>query len=83
MILNWQALGRAMKYFLCGGLTLVGTVCSVHGQQRSELTTPRAEVKATFGSAIFGDDIEHKLVGGAVRVYVTKRLSIEPEYLYL
>ncbi len=32
---------------------------------------------------MFGEDNDHTTVGGSVRVYVTKRLSIEPEYLYL
>ncbi|HXQ74330.1 MAG TPA: outer membrane beta-barrel protein, partial [Pyrinomonadaceae bacterium] len=52
-------------------------------QQGHQLTHPKIEAKAIFGSVIFNEDIEHKVVGGAVRVYVTKRLSIEPEYLYL
>ena len=36
-----------------------------------------------FGASIFNDDSEHIVVGGAVRAYVTKRFSIEPEFLYL
>ena len=56
---------------------------SLSAQQSDQLTPPKFEGKILVGSAIFGDDIEHKVVGGAVRIYVTKRLSIEPEYLYL
>lgn len=52
-------------------------------QQDQPLTSPKVEGKVIFGSAVFGEDIEHKFVGAAVRVHVTKRLSIEPEYLYL
>lgn len=70
--------------------TLVGPVLlvlslatSLSAQQSAELTPPKVEAKVILGSAIFGDDIEHKIVGGSVRVYLTERLSVEPEYLYL
>ena len=52
-------------------------------QQQQELTPPKIEAKIIAGGANFGEDIPHGLVGGAVRVYVTRRVSIEPEYLYL
>ena len=61
---------------------LVACVTPLYAQEQ-QLTSPKVEGKVTFGSALFGEDLEHKLVGGALRVYVTKRLSIEPEYLYL
>ena len=51
--------------------------------QSQELTPPKVEGKVIVGGAIFGDDIDHKIVGGAARVYLTRRLSVEPEYLYL
>ena len=60
---------------------LVACVTPLSAQQ--QLTRPKVEGKVIFGSAVFGEDLEHTLVGGAVRAYVTKRLSIEPEYLYL
>ena len=65
------------------GVFLVACVTPLCAQQSQQLTRPKVEGKVIFGSAIFGEDLEHKLVGGAVRAYVTKRLSIEPEYLYL
>ena len=47
--------------------------------------SPRAEIKANYGGAtfIFDDGGGHHLVSGAVRVYVTKRFSIEPEFVYM
>lgn len=78
-----QWLVAARKYVLALGVCLVACVSPLFAQQRQQLKSPRVEGKVIFGSATFGDDIEHKVVGGAVRVYVTKRFSIEPEYLYL
>jgi len=54
--------------------------------QNEDLTSPKAEIKLTVGAAGFGTDqgsIPHGLAGGSVRIYVRKRLSIEPEFLYL
>ena len=76
-----QWLAAARKYVLAVGVILVACVTPLFAQQ--PLTSPKVEGKVIFGSALFGEELEHKLVGGAVRVYVTKRLSIEPEYLYL
>ena len=65
------------------GVFLAACVTPLCAQQSQQLTRPKVEGKVIFGSAVFGEDLEHTLVGGAVRAYVTKRLSIEPEYLYL
>ena len=78
-----QWLRAARKYVLAVGVSLVACVTPLCAQQSQQLKSPRVEGKVIFGSATFGDDIDHKVVGGAVRAYVTKRLSIEPEYLYL
>ena len=54
--------------------------------QKQDVTPPKAEIKLTVGAAGFGTDqgsIPHGLAGGSVRIYVWKRLSIEPEFLYL
>lgn len=77
-----QWLGTARKRVLAVGVSVVACVTpmSAQGQQ---LTPPNVEGKVIFGTSIFNEDLEHKVVGGAVRVYVTKRLSIEPEYLYM
>lgn len=73
----------ARKYVLAVGVSLVACVTPLFAQQSQQLTSPKFEGKVIFGSATFGEDLEHKVVGAALRVYVTKRLSIEPEYLYL
>ena len=78
-----QWLEAARKYVLAVGVSLVACVTPLCAQQSQQLKSPRVEGKVIFGSATFGDDIDHKVVGGAVRAYVTKRLRIEPEYLYL
>jgi hypothetical protein len=69
------------KYVFAVGVSLVACATSLFAQQ--QLTRPKVEGKVIFGGAVFGEDLKHTLVGGAVRAYVTKRWSIEPEYLYL
>lgn len=78
-----QWLVAAGKYVLAVSLFLVACITPISAQQGQQLTHPKIEAKVIFGSTVFNEDSEHKAVGGAVRVYVTKRLSIEPEYLYL
>ena len=53
--------------------------------QQGELTPPKVEVKATFGAAGFGDELDdpHVVAGGSVRLYLTRRFSVEPELLYM
>ncbi|HEX5601693.1 MAG TPA: outer membrane beta-barrel protein [Pyrinomonadaceae bacterium] len=60
------------------------TACiPLYAQPSQQLTRPKVEGKVIFGSTVFDEGLEHTLVGGSVRAYVTKRLSLEPEYLYL
>lgn len=82
--LNWLG-RRSVVPAKCFSAALVVLAClsPLSAQEPQELTPPKVEGKVILGSAVFNDDIEHKVVGAAVRVYVTKRLSIEPEYLYL
>jgi len=74
---------KSLGQWLAVGVFLVACVTPLFAQQSKQLTRPKVEGKVILGSAVFGEDLEHTLVGGAVRAYVTKRLSIEPEYLYL
>jgi len=74
---------KSLGQWLAVAIFLTACVTPLCGQQGQQLTRPKVEGKVIFGSAVFGEDLEHTLVGGAVRAYVTKRLSIEPEYLYL
>jgi len=78
-----QRLVTARKYVLAVGVCLVAFVTPLAAQDAQQLTGPKVEGKVILGSAIFKGDLEHKIVGGAVRIYLTKRVSIEPEYLYL
>lgn len=78
-----QWLVAARKYVLAVGVVVVACVGPLQAQHDRQLTPPKVEGKVIYGGAIFDEDLKHTLVGGAVRVYVTKRLSIEPEYLYL
>jgi Outer membrane protein beta-barrel domain len=77
-----NSLNLLVRGSMLGVLVLAASI-SAAAQLQSELTHPKVEAKTTFGSAIFGEDIEHKLYGASMRVYITRRLSIEPEYLYL
>jgi hypothetical protein len=56
--------------------------CLGQAAAQDELTPPKVEVKATFGGAAF-DETSHTVFGGSARFYVTRRLSVEPEFLYL
>jgi hypothetical protein len=78
-----QLLVIARKYVLAVGVCLVACVAPLAAQEGQQLTGPKVEGKVILGSAVFNGDLEHKIVGGAVRIYLTKRVSIEPEYLYL
>jgi len=73
-----KRLDQLKKYVLAAGVALMAFVTPLYAQDQ-QVTSPKVEGKIIFGSATFGEDIEHKMVGAALRVYVTKRLSIEPE----
>ena len=72
-----------LKHFFAAALFLLAALSPLSAQEPQELTPPKVEAKVIAGAANFGEDLPHGFVGGAVRFYVTKRLSIEPEYLYL
>jgi hypothetical protein len=76
---------KLLDHWLPVAIFLVACATPLCAQQ--QLTRPKVEGKVILGSVLFegdGDeDIEHKAVGAALRVYVTKRVSIEPEYLYM
>jgi len=60
-------------------LILLFTV-SAEAQQK-----PRPEIKVTAGWVGFIDEdwIDHTVVGGSARIYLTTRLGVEPEVLYM
>lgn len=59
--------------------------CFLPARAQETLTPPKAEVRAVFGVATFGDgtEVPHFVGGASARFYVTRRLSIEPELLYM
>ena len=54
--------------------------------QDEDLTPPKAELRLTVGASSFTGDqgrILHGVGGASIRVYATRRISIEPEFLYM
>jgi hypothetical protein len=79
-----NAFGLAARVATVAVLTLLcfSNVCA-----QQSLTPSKVEVKVTAGGADFSteenENLGHSAVGGAVRVYLTKRLSTESEFLYM
>ena len=61
------------QWLLVLGVLVVACVAPVSAQQDNQLTPPKVEGKVMFGTAVFDNDSEHKVVGGAVRIYLTAR----------
>src|SRR6185503_16133295 len=54
--------------------------------QEDDLTPPKAEMRLTVGASGFTSDqgrIPHGVGGASLRFYVTRRVSVEPEFLYM
>jgi hypothetical protein len=76
---------QASKYLIMSAALTLSCFLPVFAQQE-DLTPPKAEIKLTVGAADFGTNqgsIAHGLAGGSVRIYITRHLSVEPEFLYL
>ncbi|HEY3026284.1 MAG TPA: hypothetical protein VGJ55_09070 [Pyrinomonadaceae bacterium] len=69
-----------------GALALV-LFCLVEANTQQDLSRPKAEVKLGGGMSTFGgvvnDNYRHTVVAGSVRIYLYRRLSIEPEVMYM
>ena len=61
-------------------LVILLLAASAHAQQK-----PRPEIKLTAGWVGFIDEswISHTVIGGSARFYVTRRIGVEPEILYM
>jgi hypothetical protein len=61
-------------------LVILLFAASAHAQQK-----PRPEIKATAGWVGFIDEswINHTVIGGSARYYLTPRVGVEPEILYM
>jgi hypothetical protein len=69
------------------GVAALFLLCLLPARAQQSLTRPKVEVKVAAGGSTFilTDDTElnHKTVGGAVRVYLSKHWSFEPEFTYM
>lgn len=75
---------RALTY-VAGAMALgLSSFLTAPAQQSDTLTPPKVEAKFILGGSSFAEpSIPHGIVGGAVRVYLTRRFSVEPEFLYM
>jgi hypothetical protein len=80
-----ETLRSMLKALITFTVMLLGCSFTIHAQDTSSAL--QVEIKGIVGGVDFvaGDDqiIGHTLVGGAVRIYVSKRVAVEPEYLYM
>lgn len=75
---------KALKYLIRVAVLMLAGFLTVCAQQRDELTPPRVEAKLIVGGSSFADPaIPHSVAGASVRFYITRRLSVEPEFLYM
>ena len=67
------------------GLALAVAVITVAPAAAQSSSRPPAAVEFLAGHAGFADDatIEHSVFGGAARVYLTPRLAVGPEVVYM
>lgn len=76
---------KALRHLIM--ITVMTLFCSLPvPAQEEDHPRPKAEIRLTGGASGFtGDDgeIPHGVVGGSFRIYVTRRVSIEPEFLYM
>lgn len=75
---------KALTYLAGATALFLATFLTAPAQQSDRLTLPKVEAKLVLGGASFAEpSIPHSIVGGAVRVYLTRRFSVEPEFLYM
>ena len=75
----------AWKYLIMSAALTLLCFVPVLAQQE-DLTPPKAEIRLTVGASGFTSDqerIPHGVAGGSLRIYVTRRVSVEPEFLYM
>lgn len=65
---------------------VLGLSC-LSAARAQDVSPPKAEVKIGAGISTFSgtpnNNFRHTIVAGAVRVYITRRFSIEPEVMYM
>jgi len=77
----------AVSYlFISAARLLFYSLPAVAQDQDEDPPRPKAEIRLTGGASGFTSDdgrILHGVAGGSFRIYVTRRVSIEPEFLYM
>ena len=76
---------KALNYMFMSVALVLCSFFSALAQQE-DLTPPKAEIRLTAGASGFTSDdgrIPHAVAGASLRVYVTRRVSVEPEFLYM
>lgn len=71
----------------CIAIIAVVLLCLPSVRSQQSVSRPKAEIKVMGGISTFGNGLDnnlrHTIVGGSLRIYVTRRLSVEPEVLYM
>jgi len=81
MTRNAVTMGLLSRWATFATLLLCGIT---HSAAQTELSGPKAEVRGTLGGSTFNDnEIPHGVIGGSVRIYVSRRFSLEPEVMYM
>ena len=76
---------RVLSYLFLTAVLMLLSLTPIAAQDH-EVTPPKAEIRLTVGASGFTSDdgrIPHGLAGGSVRIYVNRRFSVEPEFLYM
>lgn len=70
---TWTVAGILAALTLCGGVA------------EGQTSRPPTAVEANTGYAAFADEdpVDHFVIGGAPRFYLSKRLSLGPEFIYM
>jgi hypothetical protein len=74
----------ALSYAFTGAVLLLFSCVPALAQQQE--TRQKAEIRLTGGASGFTSDdgrIAHVVGGGSFRLYVARRVSLEPEFLYM
>ena len=76
---------RVLSYMFMSTALVLCSFLSAFAQEE-DLTPPKAEIRLAVGASGFTGDqdrIPHAVGGASLRVYVTRRVSVEPEFLYM
>ena len=75
----------ALRYVLMSAALLLFCFLPAVAQHKDS-PRPKAEIRLTGGVSGFTSDtgrLPHAVGGGSIRIYATRRISLEPEFLYM